>query len=61
MRIEKEKKMQDDTFENEEKSNIYEKEYRDDLIENDEINSDEDGFMDGYQNSDENSNEDDII
>ena len=53
--------MQDDTFENEEKSNIYEKEYRDDLIENDEINSDEDGFMDGYQNSDEDSNEDDII
>jgi len=42
------------TFEEEEgESNIYELNYRNELVENDEIDNDEAGFMDGYEKASE--------
>ena len=39
--------------ENEEKENIYNSEYRQELLEDDEIDAVEEGFMNGYNQSDE--------
>jgi len=51
--------MEDEIFDEDmEEENVYKKDKRDDLLENDEISAVEEGFMSGYDDTDKKEEED---